>query len=47
MSVSLLSPVELARALDVRDLADPAQGAHAMQRIVDDIVAALDPRVAL
>jgi len=41
VSVSLLSPVELARALDVRDLADPAQGAHAMQRIVDDIVAAL------
>jgi phenylalanyl-tRNA synthetase alpha chain len=41
VSVSLLSSVELARALDVRDLADPAQGAHAMQRIVDDIAAAL------
>ena len=37
----LLSPEEVARALRTRDLTDPTEGAHGMQRIVDDIVAAL------
>ena len=41
MSVSLLTSSELARALEVRDLTDPAQGRHAMQRIADDVVGAL------
>ena len=41
MSVQLLSPEEVARALRTRDLTDPAEGAHALQRIVDDIVGAL------
>jgi phenylalanyl-tRNA synthetase alpha chain len=41
VSVQLLSPEEIARALRTRDLTDPTEGAHAVQRIVDDIVAAL------
>ena len=41
MSIALLTPAEVARALRVRDLTDPAEGPHALQRIVDDIVAAL------
>jgi phenylalanyl-tRNA synthetase alpha chain len=41
MSVRLLSSTEVARALAVRDLTDPREGAHAMQRLVDDIVAAI------
>jgi phenylalanyl-tRNA synthetase alpha chain len=41
MSVRMLSPDEVARALAVRDLSDPREGAHAMQRLVDDIIAAL------
>jgi phenylalanyl-tRNA synthetase alpha chain len=38
MPVHLLTADEVARALRVRDLTDPAEGPHAMQRIVDDIV---------
>lgn len=34
----LLSPDDLARALDIRDLTDPAQGRHAMQDLVDALV---------
>ncbi len=41
MSLQLLSPEEIARALRTRDLTDTTEGAHGMQRIVDDIVAAL------
>ena len=41
MALQLLSPEEVARALRTRDLTDPTEGAHGMQRIVDDIVAAL------
>ncbi|MGH8977729.1 MAG: hypothetical protein ACRDV7_06610, partial [Acidimicrobiia bacterium] len=41
MSVNLLTPDEVARALAVRDLSDPSQGPHAVQRVVDDVVAAL------
>ena len=41
MALQLLSPEEVARALRARDLTDPTEGAHGMQRIVDDIVAAL------
>ncbi|MDZ4827601.1 MAG: hypothetical protein SGJ13_14225 [Actinomycetota bacterium] len=41
MSVSILSPDELARALAQRDLTDPAAGRHCMQRLVDDVVTAL------
>jgi phenylalanyl-tRNA synthetase alpha chain len=37
----MLSPDQVARALAVRDLSDPREGAHAMQRLVDDIIAAL------
>jgi phenylalanyl-tRNA synthetase alpha chain len=36
-----LSAAELRRCLDLRDLADPAQGPHAMQAIVDNLVTAL------
>ncbi|UJR83413.1 hypothetical protein [Sandaracinus amylolyticus] len=41
-----MSPVHLAldalrRALSIRDLSDPEQGPHAMQRIVDDVVSTL------
>ena len=41
MSVPTLTPEQLARALAVRDLTDPAEGRHAMQRLVDDVVGAL------
>jgi phenylalanyl-tRNA synthetase alpha chain len=41
MSVQLLSSGEVARALALRDLTDPREGAHAMQRLVDDIITAL------
>jgi phenylalanyl-tRNA synthetase alpha chain len=43
MSVTpvLLSATELRQCLDLRDLTDPGQGPHAMQRIVDDLVDAL------
>jgi phenylalanyl-tRNA synthetase alpha chain len=41
VSVSLLTSDEVARALRVRDLTDPAEGVHALQRIVDTIVDAL------
>jgi phenylalanyl-tRNA synthetase alpha chain len=37
----VLSPDALARALALRDLTDPAQGPHAMQRLVDAAVSAL------
>ena len=47
MSVPVLSVAEVARALAFRDLTDPREGPHAIQRLVDDVVAALDPRVAM
>lgn len=42
----MISPISLAaddvrRALSVRDLTDPIAGAHAMQRLVEDVVGAL------
>src|SRR5262249_12290860 len=37
----LLTDDEVARALRTRDLTDPAEGPHALQRLVDDIGAAL------
>ncbi|QIS13349.1 hypothetical protein [Nocardia arthritidis] len=36
-----LDPTELSRALTIRDLTDAAQGPHAMQLLLDDLVAAL------
>jgi phenylalanyl-tRNA synthetase alpha chain len=42
MSRRLLSPEALARALAVRDLTDPAQGRHAMQVLLHDLVSALE-----
>lgn len=41
MSVRLISKEDLARALAVRDLSDPVYGPHAMQRIVERVIAAL------
>jgi len=41
MSHPILSPDALSRALSLRDLADPAQGPHAMQLVVDAAVRAL------
>ncbi|MEJ7730687.1 MAG: hypothetical protein WKG00_15900 [Polyangiaceae bacterium] len=38
---AVLTEAALARALSVRDLTDPARGAHAMQRLVDAAIAAL------
>jgi phenylalanyl-tRNA synthetase alpha chain len=37
----LLTPDEVTRALALRDLSDPCEGSHAIQRLVDDAVAAL------
>jgi phenylalanyl-tRNA synthetase alpha chain len=37
----MLTPDEVARALALRDLTDPCEGSHAIQRLLDDIVAAL------
>lgn len=39
-----LTPEQLARALAVRDLTDPAQGPHALQMLLDAVVAALRRR---
>jgi len=39
-----LSPLALARALALRDLTDPAQGPHAMQQLLQAVVAALAHR---
>jgi phenylalanyl-tRNA synthetase alpha chain len=44
MSIPILGVDAVRRALAVRDLADPAQGPHAMQLIVSAIVAALESR---
>jgi len=41
MSASTLSAEEVRRALSIRDLADPAQGSHAMQLLVDACVEGL------
>lgn len=41
MSSSILSAGAVARALSIRDLTDPAQGAHAMQRLIAECVARL------
>jgi phenylalanyl-tRNA synthetase alpha chain len=41
MPSSILSKVELERALSIRDLTDPMHGPHAMQVLLDDAVAAL------
>src|SRR5947209_6882741 len=40
-SVRILTAAELAAALSVRDLTDPAQGPHALQLVLADIVGAL------
>lgn len=39
-----LSPTELSRALSLRDLTDPTQGEHAVQVLLDGVVAALQQR---
>jgi len=39
--VSNIAPESVARALALRDLSDPREGQHAIQRIVDDVVATL------
>jgi phenylalanyl-tRNA synthetase alpha chain len=41
MSVAVLSAEEVRRALSIRDLSDPAQGSHALQRLVEDALTAL------
>src|SRR5215471_3092285 len=41
MRHSILSAAALRHALSIRDLTDPAQGPHAMQRLVEDATAAL------
>jgi phenylalanyl-tRNA synthetase alpha chain len=41
MRHDILTPDALARALAVRDLTDPAQGPHAVQRVLDAAVSAL------
>jgi phenylalanyl-tRNA synthetase alpha chain len=41
MSITLVDEGELRSALTLRDLADPAQGPHAVQLITDEVVAAL------
>jgi len=41
MSITALSTTELSRALALRDLTDPAHGAHAMQLVLDELAAAL------
>ena len=38
---TLLSPHDLEAALELRDLSDPASGPHAMQALLDDVLAAL------
>jgi phenylalanyl-tRNA synthetase alpha chain len=38
---TLLSPHDLGVALELRDLSDPADGPHAMQVLLDDVLAAL------
>jgi len=40
-SIPVLSAEALLRALSVRDLSDPSAGPHAMQALVDDVLAAL------
>jgi phenylalanyl-tRNA synthetase alpha chain len=45
--VHALSLAQLRRALAIRDLTDPADGAHAMQIVIDDIVRALTERWAI
>ncbi|MDR2257414.1 MAG: hypothetical protein LBE25_15660 [Arthrobacter sp.] len=39
-----LSPLQLSTALSLRDLSDPAQGSHAMQTLLADVVQALCAR---
>ena len=41
MSVRILSTDAVRRALSIRDLTDPSSGPHALQRLVDDVLAAL------
>jgi phenylalanyl-tRNA synthetase alpha chain len=41
MSINALSTTELSRALALRDLTDPSHGPHAMQVVLDELVAAL------
>jgi len=40
-SISVLSADAVRRALSIRDLTDPAAGPHAMQRLLDEVIAAL------
>jgi phenylalanyl-tRNA synthetase alpha chain len=44
MTLSMISPQALDRALALRDLSDPAQGPHALQLLVDRITGALAAR---
>ncbi|HEX8907504.1 MAG TPA: hypothetical protein VF771_21865, partial [Longimicrobiaceae bacterium] len=44
MSITILAPQALDRALAVRDLSDPARGPHAMQHLVERITGALAAR---
>jgi phenylalanyl-tRNA synthetase alpha chain len=41
MMTTLLSTDDITCALRLRDLSDPAQGQHAMQALLDDVVRAL------
>jgi phenylalanyl-tRNA synthetase alpha chain len=41
LSAHLMSPVAVVRALATRDLTDPREGTHAMQRLLDSVVDAL------
>jgi phenylalanyl-tRNA synthetase alpha chain len=41
MSINILDPAGVRRALDTRDLTDPEMGPHAIQMLVDDIERAL------
>jgi len=44
MSISIIPPAALERALALRDLSDPAQGPHAMQLLVGRVTGALAAR---
>jgi phenylalanyl-tRNA synthetase alpha chain len=41
MSISTLNTKSLRQALNLRDLTDPDDGRHAMQNLIDDVLAAL------
>ena len=41
MSETLSTPADVSRALALRDLTDPREGPHAIQRMIDDVIRAL------